>query len=568
MWLQGIAIIIPRLQDEFRLSDSIVGLASSCMFSGMMIGATGWGAFSDSYGRRPAFNLTLLLSTVFGLLASVAPSFPLLCSSLFVLGTGVGGSMPTDGTLFLENLPRDKRYLLTALSVFFAAGSVAAALLGLLILPSGSCPDRDTCSSHQNRGWRYLLASLGSLTGLFLISRLLFFKLWESPKYLVSTGRPYEARVILQRIAAYNGNPLSLSVNDLRNNDASAELPELDEDGPSSSTRIGYEHDLQDDSDGTAQTQDWGVSSIVDGANELFGFSKPAGKEYTPLSTQDVTSASESGRSRRDGSTDGPRNSQTNIPQTVRSSFRASDRSAATVTQSAGRASGLLYAILPARMAKPAEPVLAKYDELLKPYWLRTTVLVWSIWALFSLAFTSFNVYLSKFLEVRLGASNRIQVMEDILLYSAASLPGAIMGAYLIETSLGRIRTMALSTALVAIALLIFIQATERFTIVLSSCSISLAASVSYAAIYAYPPEAFPTHLRATASGTASALSRLSGILAPVAAGALLSLSEQLPFLLAVAIFIICSILMLSLPYETRDRDADAAYGEDGQGSQ
>lgn len=121
---------------------------------------------SDAYGRRPAFNLTLLVSTIFGLLSSIAPSFPLLCLALFALGTGVGGSMPTDGTLFLENLPTRKRYLLTALSVFFAAGSVVSSVLGLAILPRFSCPEKGACTPEMNRGWRYLLGSLGLLVSV------------------------------------------------------------------------------------------------------------------------------------------------------------------------------------------------------------------------------------------------------------------------------------------------------------------------------------------------------------------------------------------------------------------
>lgn len=71
---------------------------------------------SDSQGRTPAFNLTLLLTSIFGMLSAFAPSFFWLCVALFGLGTGVGGSMPTDGTLFLENIPKTHHYLLTALS--------------------------------------------------------------------------------------------------------------------------------------------------------------------------------------------------------------------------------------------------------------------------------------------------------------------------------------------------------------------------------------------------------------------------------------------------------------------
>lgn len=81
--------------------------------------------------------------------------------------------MPTDGTLFLENLPKRKQYLLTALSVFFAAGSVATSVLGLIIIPNNSCPEHGACDVlTQNKGWRYLLGSLGSLVSWHSLSLL------------------------------------------------------------------------------------------------------------------------------------------------------------------------------------------------------------------------------------------------------------------------------------------------------------------------------------------------------------------------------------------------------------
>lgn len=65
----------------------------------IQVGAWFWGVYSDARGRTPAFNLTLLVTSIFGVLSAFAPGFGWLCLALFGLGTGVGGSMPTDGTL-------------------------------------------------------------------------------------------------------------------------------------------------------------------------------------------------------------------------------------------------------------------------------------------------------------------------------------------------------------------------------------------------------------------------------------------------------------------------------------
>ena len=75
--------------------------------------------------------------------------------------------MPTDGTLLLEHMPNGKQYLVTALSVFFSFGAVLAAVIGLLLIPSNSCPPPPaTCDvASQNMGWKYLLIALGLIVG-------------------------------------------------------------------------------------------------------------------------------------------------------------------------------------------------------------------------------------------------------------------------------------------------------------------------------------------------------------------------------------------------------------------
>ena len=75
--------------------------------------------------------------------------------------------MPTDGTLFLENVPKKKQYLLTGLSVFFSFGGVIAAIVGIIIIPGNSCPERGpsgelpSCDVEtQNQGWKHMFGVL------------------------------------------------------------------------------------------------------------------------------------------------------------------------------------------------------------------------------------------------------------------------------------------------------------------------------------------------------------------------------------------------------------------------
>lgn len=189
------AVILPRVKVHFDLTSEVVALLSASTMAGvsichprrqcvyantaqMMIGAVGWGTVSDLLGRALPFNVTLFLTAVFGIGASFAPTFPILLVWMFLLGSAVGwviiiskrseltcdsGSMPTDGTLFLENLPHSKQYLLTLLSVFFSLGAVLSSVISLIFLPGSSCKQFEGCdiAGKQNDGWRRVLFVLG-----------------------------------------------------------------------------------------------------------------------------------------------------------------------------------------------------------------------------------------------------------------------------------------------------------------------------------------------------------------------------------------------------------------------
>jgi len=75
---------------QFEIQDKYIGILSSSMFVGMMFGAMFWGMLADAYGRKQAFNLTLIVTTLFGVAASFANSYWLLC--LLILGLGFGVS--------------------------------------------------------------------------------------------------------------------------------------------------------------------------------------------------------------------------------------------------------------------------------------------------------------------------------------------------------------------------------------------------------------------------------------------------------------------------------------------
>lgn len=126
--------------------------------------------------------------------------------------------VPVDSTVFLEFLPGTHQYLLEILTIWWAAGQIIPAFASWGFLPRYSCSE-DTpageCQRSDNMGWRYLFITMGAITLIGFVLRLLVFRLYESPKFYVSQGRYQQAVDVLNEVAKFNGTSQSLTVEDL-----------------------------------------------------------------------------------------------------------------------------------------------------------------------------------------------------------------------------------------------------------------------------------------------------------------------------------------------------------------
>lgn len=506
MWLQTVAIILPRVQRHYDISDNTIGVLSASVFAGMMIGAVVWGTCSDLLGRISAFNGTLVLTSLFGVLASVSRNFFTLCLSFFFLGSAVGGSMPTDGTLLLEHMPRGKQYLVTALSVFFSFGAVVSALVAILVVPGHSCTSATaSCDPDvDNRGWQYLLQVLAGITMIMFLSRITFFRLYESPRYLVHAGRPQEAIVSLQKISEFNGEEMSLNLEDVQDKLVieNSNLP------PSSSEqmKLPSTRERQMDYQALRKSSISEEPAVQDDSGEL------------------VSSA---------------------FPSRSMSHSRVSSRSLPKAQVAQGS--------LPRWIRKPLHAWFKRLGMVLSPEWRRTTILVWIVWWSMSLAFTMFNVYLPKLLENRIPVASSSpnddlkRAMWDIVIFTLGGCPGALVGAWLQELPLGRRMSLALSTIATAFLCWVFLLVNSEASIRFISVGISLSASTMWAILYGWTPAIFSTNVRGTACGSASAFSRIGGIMAPLVGGWLMVLDTSFPVYFSVAILLGSSFVVLCL---------------------
>ncbi|KAF8125767.1 MFS general substrate transporter [Boletus edulis] len=560
MWIQTVAIILPRVQQHYLVPDNYIGTLSSSMFAGMMVGAIGWGTCSDLMGRSAAFNATLFFTALFGILASFASSFWSLCLLLFFLGSAVGGSMPTDGTLLLEHMPKGKQYLVTALSVFFSLGSVVSALVALFILPGRSCSPSQPCDpSIENTGWQYMLVCLGLLTLSMFLARILFFRLHESPRYLVHAGRHQEALESLQLISRFNGSDLHIDLEDVDDrrpleprppstgsDEREPFLPSSQETGPGRDTEgITTSHGASSDS----PTRDEGFKdyqSTDDSPNALdsHSFVTPV-EEYPPRRLSIATIRDIPSSSRRDVLDDETKHQSR--PPHSRSHSRASRATSIISVQLEKRCGG----ILPRWVKRPLIAWLDRVGMILSPEWFRTTVLVWIVWLLMSLAYTMFNVYYPKLLETGSTGDSSPQSLEgnlwDVVIFTLGGCPGALLGAFMVESALGRRRSLAGMTLLTAFFCMAFVFFESPLLVRVSSVGISLSATTMYAVLYGWTPEIFGTKVRGTACGIASALSRIGGMIAPLLGGILLYINRAFPVYVSVGVYLVTAFSVVLL---------------------
>ncbi|KAL4072126.1 major facilitator superfamily domain-containing protein [Scleroderma citrinum] len=214
LWPMNSGLIYPSVTHEFNVQGEWMLLAQSL---GLLAGAIFWGVGCDMWGRRWSFNLTLLVTAIFALVAAAAPNYVVLCACVAGWSFGVGGNLPVDSAVFLEFVPPSHQYMLTVLSVFWALGDLLGTVVAWPLIGNLSCPPAPApCPASSNRGWRYHLLTTGGIMMIMWIIRFFAFNLQESPKYLMGHGRDEDAVATVHRIATINGTSSNLTLEHLK----------------------------------------------------------------------------------------------------------------------------------------------------------------------------------------------------------------------------------------------------------------------------------------------------------------------------------------------------------------
>jgi putative MFS transporter len=163
----------------------------------------------------------------------------------------------------------------------------------------------------------------------------------------------------------------------------------------------------------------------------------------------------------------------------------------------------------------PTVPVAARPSarELWRPQLRRRTTALWVTWFGVNFAYYGAFIWLPTLLVA--DGFSLTKSFQYTLVITLAQLPGYAVAAYLVERW-GRRATLATFLVGSAVAAVLFGRSHSDAAILAAGMALSFFNLGAWGALYAVTPEVYPTAIRATGSGSATAFGRIASILAPL----------------------------------------------------
>jgi MFS transporter, putative metabolite:H+ symporter len=153
---------------------------------------------------------------------------------------------------------------------------------------------------------------------------------------------------------------------------------------------------------------------------------------------------------------------------------------------------------------------------LWSPSMARTTLMLWILWIAITFSYYGFFTWIPLLL-VKQGMTVTKSFGYSIVIY-LAQVPGYYSAAFVSE-KLDRKWTIVVYMLLGGVAAYFLSNARSDAAITLAGFWLSFFMNGTYAGIYAYTPELYPTAFRTTGMGVASSFGRIGGLSAPIVIG-------------------------------------------------
>lgn len=167
-------------------------------------------------------------------------------------------------------------------------------------------------------------------------------------------------------------------------------------------------------------------------------------------------------------------------------------------------------------VATPKVNLVSAMKFLWAPAMARRTAVIWLVWFVITFSYYGFFSWIPTLLVQR-GITVTKSFEFSLIIY-LAQIPGYFSAAWLSE-KLDRKNTIAIYLAGSAVSAFWLSQMDDPVAITVAGAVLSFFLNGTYAGVYSYTPEVFPTWIRATGTGLASAFGRVGSILAPTIIG-------------------------------------------------
>lgn len=198
--------------------------------------------------------------------------------------------------------------------------------------------------------------------------------------------------------------------------------------------------------------------------------------------------------------------------------------------------------------------ILAGLKELWSGPLARRTACTWVLW--FVLVFTYFGIFIWTPTLLAAAGYSVMRTFEFSLAFALVQFPAVILAVFCIDW-LGRKWLVVPSLFICGVASYFFGSAGSFPEILFWGCLIAASNIIGWAVMLGYTAELFPTHIRGTGSGWASAFGRAGAIIVPAAMAFLMgtwSTGFQLVFIMFAIILIAGALLLAILGEETKGR--------------
>jgi MFS family permease len=192
--------LAPAIQSgSLAFTDTQIGLTGSAYIAGAVLGAVVFGRLTDTMGRRKLFTITVGVYLAGTIATGFSWDFWSFLAFRFVTGAGIGGEYGAINSAIQELIPARRRgFTDLAINGSFWLGAALGAFASIIVLDPGFI--------DPEWGWRLAFIVGGSLALIILWIRRY---IPESPRWLMTHGRPDEAEAVVEgieaRVAAEHG---------------------------------------------------------------------------------------------------------------------------------------------------------------------------------------------------------------------------------------------------------------------------------------------------------------------------------------------------------------------------